>query len=252
MCDFNLVAVPVHRNLQQESSHPLRRPSFLPLSLPPHITDSWREEGAICVTDRTRMLLLAVASSNGFLPDCPSVRPDPTSILSPQYTDPPDQAAPSFLVHHTGTAFIQLSLPGGSQQHVNSPTLSVHSRSSTSSSSVWRGLHGQLLHPQGRGATSTPLQRSPAKNTSQGSVDSSGEANSTLSDVESSPHKTTDDGDGAASKTGFYWHKNCLLPKQKNVPAGLVGRYDEVLQKLTSDCRNTDRMLETLCERLFT
>ena len=216
----------------------------------------------MCVAERMRTLLLAVASRNGFLPDCPSVTPDPTSILSPNYTDPPDQAAPSFLVHHTGVALIQLSLPGrdtrDQQKHApNSPTLSIHSRSSTSpsSSATWQG---QLLHPQSGGrATSTPLQRSPAKTAGHtGSVDTSSGANSTLSNVETtSPRKKAThevgDGDTAAEKTGFYWHKNTLLPKQKNVPAGLVGSYNEVLDKLTGDCRNNDRVLETLCERLF-
>lgn len=204
------------------------------------------------MAERTRTLLLAVASRNGFLLDCPSVTPDPTGILSPHYTDPPDQATPSFLVHHTGTALIQLAVPRSHlQPHDATPTSSsIHNRSSSSSSSTtaWRDSHS--LHPQGA-STSTPLQRSPAKpSRHRDTVDSSSSGgNDTLSDVETTLSESAGGEDDNGS--GFYWHRNTLLPKQKNVPAGLVGRYDEVLERLTADCRNQDRVLETLCKDLF-
>ena len=51
---------------------------------------------------------------------------------------------------------------------------------------------------------------------------------------------------------GFYWHKNYLLPKQKNAPSGLVGRYSEVLEKFRDDCQNKDGVLNHLYDLLFT
>ena len=47
MCDFNLVAVPMHKSLLQDHrcTHPFRKPSFVPLSLPAEVEEKWRGGG---------------------------------------------------------------------------------------------------------------------------------------------------------------------------------------------------------------
>jgi hypothetical protein len=257
MCDFNLVAVPVHKGLLHEgpgsSGHPFRRPSFIPLSLPPDIRDKWRDEGEMCVAERTRTLLLAIASRNGFLPDCPPAAPD-SSVLSPHYADTSDHLSPSLHVHHTGTALVRPVLAGEPRPHPQpdgfSPLASVRG------SHLCRGggVH-QLLHPHN--ATSTPLERSPEKSAGLSSITShttgsSGETLHLAVPGGGDPGSGGDPGAGGATEqSGFLWHKNCLLPKQKNVSPALLARYPEILEKFTADCRNDDGVLNTLCETLF-
>lgn len=105
---------------------------------------------------------------------------------------------------------------------------------------MWRGSH-QLLDPYD--ATSTPLTQSPARPggaRSNGSISSEGDSDK------------AEDGSSGVVRLGFFWHKNYLLPKQKNVPPSLVASYDGVLERLTKDCHNSDRVLNELCDRLFT
>ena len=44
MCDFNLVAVPVQKNLSQDNkwAHPFRKPTFIPISVPAEVEQKWR------------------------------------------------------------------------------------------------------------------------------------------------------------------------------------------------------------------
>ena len=46
MCDFNLVAVPMHSSLLQDSrrGHPFRKPTFIPLLLPMKVEEEWKGE----------------------------------------------------------------------------------------------------------------------------------------------------------------------------------------------------------------
>ena len=194
--------------------------------------------------ERVRSLLLAIATSNGFLPDSPSVTPDP-SPLSPHYADPSEQNSASFFIHHTGTALIQ-PVVQHSQAHSTTTRATGHS-------SWHRSQHNnnssRLLYP-----TSTPLTRSPSKqshtNTREEDTQlSTDAARATECEGETQGGAAASDGERG---TGFYWHRNCLLPKQKNVPQGLLAQYDSVLERLTRNCQNHDQILDQLCKRLFT
>jgi len=52
-------------------------------------------------------------------------------------------------------------------------------------------------------------------------------------------------------KCGFYWYRNFLLPKQKNVPSSMLEQYDSVLSSLKKLCDNHDRELLDLCTQVF-
>jgi hypothetical protein len=243
MCDFNLVAVPLHKSLLQDhrATHPFRKPSFIPLSLPAEIEEKWRDKEPCCVAENMRKLLLAVAGRNGFLQDC-AVPPPDHGILSPHFTDSSDRSSPDFHIHHTGTALVQLvvDLPGAAECHhiqATSPASSTHNHNTQTGSR-------NRLHS--RDATSTPLTLSPVKPARpKGRLTSDGR--------DGCETENADDAAllGGETRCGFYWHRNYLLPKQKNVPPGLVSRYDEVLEKFTEDCRNIDRVLIDLCDSLF-
>ena len=206
---------------------------------------------------------------NGFLRDCAKVPPE-SSILSPHFgdTSPSDQHSLHFYVHHKGTALIQPVVEIHTADITTEQYSSdFHSLASSVHSTTKRGSRQLLLHPC-HNATSTPLIRSPAKPSHstqrEGSVcsDEGGTA-CRNSASHKRPHREGTshthvgaNGDpvepGEVSRSGFYWHRNTLLGKQKNVPLGLIGRYDEILQKFTQDCQNQDGILNHLCELLFT
>ena len=185
-------------------------------------------------------LTLPTSYRNGFLRDC-AVPPPDQGILSPHFTDSSDRSSHDFHVHHTGTALIQLvvDLPRETEHQlieITSPQSSTHSYSTR------RGSHHRL---HSHNSTSTPLTRSPVKRGQpKGKLSSDGSCSWEAENRDSVSA-------GVESLCGFYWHRNYLLPKQKNVPPGLVGRYDEILEKFTQDCRNTDRILNDLCDHLF-
>lgn len=203
---------------------------------------------------------------NGFLRDCAQVAPE-SNILSPNFADPYDLDSHHFYVHHTGTALVQ---PVVEQLHAPPAAIPATSSSNTllgdAQSPVRAGHHQRLLHPYPTVA-STPLVLSPAKSTHsvregregrEGSVGREGREGSVgskgapLSDVtENGSHSNTSPGN-MELRYGFYWHKNYLLPKQKNVPPGLVGRYSEVFETFRNDCQNKDGILNHLCDLLFT
>ena len=149
---------------------------------------------------------------------------------------PMNRAATSSMSIHTGTALIQLVV---AEHHTVTSTPSLaNTNHLTPPPSGLRSLN----------ATSTPLVRSPAKpsgppgsktyshDVNGGSPCGSGSGmDQTVELLQVSSEKT--------QSSGFYWHKNCLLPKQKNVPPGLVGRYEQVMEKFREDCRNIDEIL---------
>ena len=49
-------------------------------------------------------------------------------------------------------------------------------------------------------------------------------------------------------KCGFYWYRNYLLPKQKNIPSSLVAQHDNLLAEFSALCGNSDDQLSRLCE----
>ena len=53
-------------------------------------------------------------------------------------------------------------------------------------------------------------------------------------------------------KCGFYWYRNFLLPKQKNVPSAVLARHDSLLAEFVGLCGNRDGQLLELCSTLFT
>ena len=201
------------------------------------------------MAERTRSLLLTIAAKNGFLPDSPSVTPEP-SLLSPHFTDPSDQTSASFFVHHTGTALIQVVVGGAQPSDAASQSPSGHN------GSMWP-LSG---HKHSYNSTSTPLQRSPAAKLQR---PTSEEEEGTVTSSNTASVAAPEDGDLTVQlavsssdrepKSGFYWHRNPLLPKQKNIAQGLVERqYSEVLHQLTRDCQNHDQVVETITKQLFT
>ena len=52
-------------------------------------------------------------------------------------------------------------------------------------------------------------------------------------------------------KCGFYWHRNHLLPKQKNIASNLLTQHDKVLSELTRVCSGEDGRLGDIVERLL-
>ena len=209
----------------------------------------------MCVAERTRSLLLTIAAKNGFFPDSPSVTPEP-SLLSPHFTDPSDQTSASFFVHHTGTALIQVVVEGAQPSDTASQSPSGHN------GSMWP-LSG---HKHSHNSTSTPLQRSPAaklKRPTSEEEEEEEEEEGTVASSNTASVAAPGDGDltvqlavsssDREAKSGFYWHRNPLLPKQKNIAQGLVERqYSEVLHQLTRDCQNHDQVVETITKQLFT
>ena len=210
-------------------------------------------------------------SRNGFLRDCAQVPPEP-NILSPNFadpTDPYDLNSHHFYIHHTGTALVQpvVELHTTPTSHHHNSTSPHHTssadghdhRNSGSLSSPLAATRTDVsellcLHPCGGTGTSTPLVRSPAKTTRserEGSGTSSDGASRSTPE-EQQRHTSSSSGGGLKCVCGFYWYRNYLLPKQKNVPPGLVGRYSEVLEKFKDDCQNKDSVLNHLYDHLFT
>lgn len=92
-----------------------------------------------------------------------------------------------------------------------------------------------------------PLKRSPA---SLSGLKNKGD---TTSNDERTCEAPSEPSEGVvSSKLGFYWYKNYLLPKQKNISPQLVARYDDILERFTKDCRNEENALNQLCDHLFT
>ena len=51
-------------------------------------------------------------------------------------------------------------------------------------------------------------------------------------------------------RCGFYWHRNYLLPKQKNITSNLLSQHDRVLSELTRLCSGEDDRLGEIFEGL--
>ena len=181
---------------------------------------------------------------NGFLQDCAQVPPDP-DILSPHYAGSPDQSLPHFHVHHTGIALLQLVVEvsdgdgdggGGGGEGLGE----------TDNHSVWRG--SQLMNPAN--TTSTPLTLSPVRP----SLGSEGSRSSRDGGAGRGGKITGERGDTVTRQEyrfGFYWHRNFLLPKQKNIPPGLIAKHDTVRKAFVDDCGNRDGVLKELCNQLL-
>ena len=52
-------------------------------------------------------------------------------------------------------------------------------------------------------------------------------------------------------KCGFYWYKNFLLPKQKNVPVGVLAKHDALLAEFVALCGNKEEQLLELYKVVF-
>ena len=52
-------------------------------------------------------------------------------------------------------------------------------------------------------------------------------------------------------RCGFYWHRNYLLPKQKNIASNLLSQHDWVLSELTKLCSGEDGRLGEIFEGLM-
>ena len=52
-------------------------------------------------------------------------------------------------------------------------------------------------------------------------------------------------------KCGFYWHRNHLLPKQKNIASSLLSQHDRVLSEVTKLCSGEDGRLDDIFEGLL-
>ena len=52
-------------------------------------------------------------------------------------------------------------------------------------------------------------------------------------------------------RCGFYWHRNYLLPKQKNIASNLLSQHDRVLSELTKLCSGEDNRLGEIFEGLL-
>lgn len=164
-----------------------------------------------------------------------------TNILSPQYADDSsEQNSSHFYVHHTGTALIQPVVIEHHNATITTTTASLAANTATDST---------LRHLKPHNA-STPLVQSPVKRSS--GFRSNTDMDDTISSC-STDSRGRDKTPSTSSEvvSGFYWHKNCLLPKQKNIPPGLTGRYEQVLQKFTEDCQNSNGIVNQLCYSLF-
>ena len=141
-----------------------------------------------------------------------------------------DQSVDQIYVHHTGIALITPVLEVCQSEHQETISLaSAHSQN------TWRG--SQLSNPLN---SSTPTKQSQVRS-SLGSVSS----------------RSSHDGgrdisvEFKASKCGFYWHRNYLLPKQKNIPPGLFAQYDSLYERFIAECKNEDGQVTKLCEKVF-
>ncbi len=52
-------------------------------------------------------------------------------------------------------------------------------------------------------------------------------------------------------KCGFYWYKNTLLARHKNVPGSLAAEYEASRKRMVSLCSNEDSQLYQLCQVLW-
>lgn len=160
----------------------------------------------------------------GFLQDNVQASAD-SDILSPHYSKTAEPSFPHFYVHHTGTALLQLvaQVP---------PTYDSDTRSLTSRHSSRKGRH--MSNPR---STSSPSHSSPARFSIR----------STSSKSSQTDGPNTEE---AVRQCGFYWHRNCLLPKQKNIPPGLLAQYDSLYEKFVDCCRNRDEQLTELYDQV--
>ena len=99
------------------------------------------------------------------------------------------------------------------------------------------------LHSSNPLKSSTPLA-SPSK-----------KSPSKRSPGKNSPDKKSPDSSGSRTivgmKCGFYWYRNFLLPKQKNVPSSVLVQYDLLLKNLKELCASQNGELLDLCEQVF-
>ena len=66
--------------------------------------------------------------------------------------------------------------------------------------------------------------------------------------------KSSEEEEGEQWQTmrcGFYWHRNYLLPKQKNIASNLLSQHDRVLSELTRLCSGEDDRLGEIFEGLL-
>ena len=64
--------------------------------------------------------------------------------------------------------------------------------------------------------------------------------------------KSSEEGEQWQSmRCGFYWHRNYLLPKQKNIASNLLSQHDRVLSELTRLCSGEDDRLGEIFEGLL-
>ena len=141
----------------------------------------------------------------------PSCIPPDSDLLSPNY-DSHDFLPSRLYVHYTGCALVQpVCEKTEEQEHGAEDMVDVS------------------LHPSRPLKSSTPFG-SPSKR---------------------SPNSSPTSGMLADMKCGFYWYKNFLLPKQKNIPSSVLAQHDQVLGEFVALCQNQDGHLLSLCEQVF-
>lgn len=176
---------------------------------------------------------LPSSSRFGFLLDPSCIRPD-SDVLSPHY-DSHDFLPSRLYIHHSGCALVQPVCEETEEQRSGTRTpdddpakMALHSSNPLKSST-----------PLGSPSKKSPGKKSPGKKSpGKKSPDSSGSSCSrVITEVD--------------LKCGFYWYRNFLLPKQKNVPSSILEQYDSVLSNLKKLCDNHDRELLELCTQVF-
>jgi len=191
---------------------------------------------------------LPSSSRFGFLLDPSCIHPD-SDVLSPHY-DSHDFLPSRLYIHHSGCALVQPVCEETEEQRSGTRTpdddpakIALHSSNPLKSST-----------PLGSPSKKSPGKKSPGKK-SPGKKSPGKKLPG-----KKSPSKKSPDSSGSSSfraitevdlKCGFYWYRNFLLPKQKNVPSSMLEQYDSVLSSLKKLCDNHDRELLDLCTQVF-
>ncbi len=151
--------------------------------------------------------------------DPSSIPTDGDDILSPQYDSPHEFITSRIYVHHSGCALVQPVCEQRNNANPESRSWRPVSRGSIGSRSSTSSRSSQLLD------TSTPLM-------------SPKDASRTFSPS------------AAELKCGFYWYKNFMIAKQKNLSSSLV-KHDSLFTEFAALCSNSSGQLSDLCTQLF-
>ena len=191
--------------------------------------------------------------STGFLLDPGSRQKDSDDILSPRH-QPGDflSITSRFYIHHSGCSLIQPVCESITTDRGNSPigdqTLLGYDTGQTPKAMELR--HTQEQHDQQR-------QQQLHVQGSHGGQEQTGFT--ALPRSSSTPSASPIELKGLwlrpkveqSMRCGFYWHRNYLLPKQKNIASNLLSQHDRVLSELTRLCSGEDERLGEIFEGLL-